>query len=395
MAKLSASILAVDDEDVNLELLKRVLPRQGYYVDTASDGAAAITMLQTLPFDLILLDIMMPIVDGIQVLKFVKEQDLDTEVIILTAVQDVKTAVECMDLGAFYYITKPYHVSDLLGLIERALERKRLVTHNKALKSELARRVLSANIKSQNKTFLEVLDMATRAAPTDSAVLIQGAIGTGKEMVADFLYNNSLRKEQPFLALNCSSMPEELLESELFGQEKGDSTVETGVKQGLLEIANGGTLFLDEIGEMPLAVQPKLLRFLETREYLRTDGKKKLKSDVRLISATNRDLRQEVLEKRFREDLLLHISVVTLDLPLLRNRRDDIPLLVEHFLTEHAGTKEPKHLDEAAIGVLMKYDWPGNIRELENIIERAVVLSRGTIIHAADLAVPLAMSPSS
>ena len=395
MAKLSASILAVDDEDVNLELLRRVLPRQGYYVDTASDGAAAITMLQTLPFDLILLDIMMPNVDGIEVLKFVKEQELDTEVIMLTAVHDVKIAVECMGLGAFYYIPKPYHVSDLLGLIERALERKRLVTHNKALKSELARRVLSANIKSQNKTFLEVLDMAARAAPTDSSVLIQGAIGTGKEMVADFLYNNSLRKEQPFLALNCSSMPEELLESELFGQEKGDSTVETGVKQGLLEIANGGTLFLDEIGEMPLAVQPKVLRFLETREYLRADGKKILKSDVRLISATNRDLRQEVLEKRFREDLLLHINVVTLDLPLLRNRRDDIPLLVEHFLKEHAGNKEPKHLDEAAIGVLMKYDWPGNIRELENIIERAAVLSRETTIHPADLAVPLAMGSSS
>jgi len=219
MSKLSASILAVDDEDVNLELLKRVLPRQGYYVDTASDGAAAITMLQTLPFDLILLDIMMPIVDGIQVLKFVKEQDLDTEVIMLTAVYDVKIAVECMDRGAFYYITKPYHVADLLGLIERALERKRLVTHNKALKSELARRAMSASIKSQNRRFLEVLDLATRAAPTDSAVLIQGAIGTGKEMVADFVYNNSLRKEHPFLALNCSSTPEVLLESELFGQE--------------------------------------------------------------------------------------------------------------------------------------------------------------------------------
>jgi len=313
----------------------------------------------------------------------------------LTAVHDVKIAVECMDLGAFYYIPKPYHVSDLLGLIERALERKRLVTHNKALKSELGRRVLSASIKSHNKRFLEVLDMATRAAPTDSAVLIQGAIGTGKEMIADFLYNNSLRKEQPFLALNCSSTPEELLESELFGQEKGDSKTEASVKQGLVEIANGGTLFLDEIGELPLAVQPKLLRFLETREYLREGGKKILKSDVRLISATNRDLRQEVFAKRFREDLLLHINIVTLDLPLLRDRKDDIPLLVEHFLKVHAGTKEPKHLDEKAIEVLMKYDWPGNIRELENIIERAAVLSRETTVRAADLAASLVGGTSS
>ena len=214
-------------------------------------------------------------------------------------------------------------------------------------------------------------------------------------MIADFLYNNSLRKEQPFLALNCSSTPEELLESELFGQEKGDSKTEASVKQGLVEIANGGTLFLDEIGELPLAVQPKLLRFLETREYLREGGKKILKSDVRLISATNRDLRQEVFAKRFREDLLLHINIVTLDLPLLRDRKDDIPLLVEHFLKVHAGTKEPKHLDEKAIEVLMKYDWPGNIRELENIIERAAVLSRETTVRAADLAASLVGGTSS
>ena len=391
MSKLSASILAVDDEDVNLELLKRVLSRQGYYVDTASDGAAAITMLQTLPFDLVLLDIMMPNIDGIEVLKYIKGQDLDTEVIMLTAVHDVKIAVECMDLGAFYYIPKPYHVSDLLGLIERALERKRLVTHNKALKSELARRVLSVNIKSQNKGFLEVLDMATRAAPTDSAVLIQGEIGTGKEMMADFLYNNSLRKEHPFLSLNCSWISELQLERELFGQEIDGPTIGTGAKQGLIEIANGGTLFLDAIDELPPALQSKLLRFLQTREYLRVDGKKLLKSDVRIISATNKDLRQGVAEEWFREDLLLHINTIALELPLLRDRKDDIPLLVEHFLKVHAGNKEPKRLDDKTIEILMKYDWPGNIRELENIIERAAVLSKEMIIHAADLAVPLAM----
>lgn len=390
MAKIPASILAVDDEDVNLELLKRILPKQGYYVDTANNGAEAISMLQTLPFDLVLLDIMMPTVDGIQVLKYMKEQDLDAEAIMLTAVHDVKIAVECMNLGAFYYITKPYHVSDLLGLVERALERKRLVTHNIALKSELSRRVLSLDLKSKNRRFLEVLDLAGRAAPTDSAVLIQGAIGTGKAMVADFLYSNSLRKEHPFLALNCSSTPAEMLETELFGQEKSDPAVEAGAKQGLLEIANGGTLFLDEISEIPLSVQPKLLRFLETREYLRTDGKKILKSDVRLISATRKDLRQEVEAKRFRQDLLLHINIVTLELPLLRDRKDDIPMLVEHFLKVHARNEEPKQLERQALEMLMNYDWPGNIRELENVIERAAVLSRGTTISAGDLAMPLA-----
>jgi DNA-binding NtrC family response regulator len=389
MAKLSASILAVDDEEVNLELLKRVLPRQGYYVDTAKNGAEAISMLQTLPFDLVLLDIMMPDVDGIQVLKYMKEQDLDSEAIMLTAVHDVKIAVECMTLGAFYYITKPYHVTDLFGLVERALERKRLVIHNKALKSELARRVLSSNLKSQDKRFLEVLEVAERAAPTDSAVLLWGAIGTGKAMVADYLHVNSPRKDQPFLALDCSSTPAERFETELFGQEKGNATEESGVKQGLLEVANGGTLFLEEISELPPAVQAKLLRFLETREYLRVDGKKILKSDVRLISATTKELRQEVEAKRFRADLLLHINIVTLELPNLRERKDDIPLLVEHFLRVHAGNKEPKRIDARAMEVLMNYEWPGNIRELENIIERAAVLSREPTIHSSDLAASL------
>lgn len=395
MAKLSASILAVDDEDVNLELLRRVLLKQGYYIDTANNGAEAITMLQTLPYDLVLLDIMMPNIDGIEVLKFIKAQELDEEVIMLTAVHDVKTAVECMDRGAFYYITKPYHVSDLVGLIERALERKRLVTHNKALKSELARRVLSADIKSQNKKFLEILEVAGRAGPTDSAVLIRGAIGSGKEMMADFLHNHSLRKEQPYLTLNCSWTSELQLERELFGQENDGSITGTGVKQGLLEIANGGTLFLDAIDELPLALQPKLLRFLETREYLRVDGKKHLKSDIRLLSATNKDLRRGVAEEWFREDLLLQINVVTLELPLLRDRKDDIPLLVEHFLKVHAGKKEPKHLDNKALQILMNYDWPGNIRELENIIERAAVLSRETTIHVNDLSVSLVAGATS
>jgi two-component system NtrC family response regulator len=286
-------------------------------------------------------------------------------------------------------------VSDLLGLVDRALERKRLVTHNKALKSELTRRVLSPNIKSKNKRFLKVLELAGRAAQTDSAVLIQGAIGTGKAMVADYLYSNSLRTEHPFLALNCSSTPADLLEMELFGQERSDLTDDARSKQGLAEIANGGTLFLDEISEMPLALQAKLLRFLETREYLRAGGKKVLKSDVRLISATNRDLQQEVAAKRFREDLLLHINVVTLELPLLRDRKDDIPILVEQFLKVHAGNKEPKRLEAKAADVLMKYDWPGNIRELENVIERAAVLSGGDTIIASDLAMPLNPGASS
>jgi DNA-binding NtrC family response regulator len=393
MSTFPISILAVDDEEVNLELLKRVLRHEGYYVDTAPDGLAAINMLRTLPFDVVLLDIMMPQVDGIEVLKYIKAQYLDAEVIMLTGVQDVKIAVECMKLGAFYYITKPYLASDLLALIDRALERKRLVRHNTALKTELARRALSENIVGQDRALLEMLDLASRAAPTDSTVLIQGASGTGKELVASFLHNNSLRKEQPFLALNCSSIPETLLESELFGHEKGAFTDATASKQGLVEIANGGTLFLDEIGEMPLTVQPKVLRFLQTGEFRRVGGNKNLKSDVRIISASNRDLRQEAAAKRFREDLLFRINVITLELPSLRERKDDIPLLVEHFLKSRAGNKKPKRLDEKALEMLMQYDWPGNIRELENVIERAAVLSLDEMIYVDDLALPLRFRP--
>jgi DNA-binding NtrC family response regulator len=382
-------ILVVDDEESVRLSLKFKLKSAGFDVDVAADGDEALEKLKAKPADAVLLDIKMPRMSGIEALTIIRQKYPQIEVIVVTVVHDVKTGVECMDRGAFYYLTKPYQDVELIGLIDRALERKRLVTHNQALKLELGRRVLSENIKGQNKRFLEVLDLAARAAPTDSAVLIHGAVGTGKEMVADFIYNNSLRKEHPFLSLNCSSTPEPLLESELFGQERGDPMIGTDVQQGLLDLANGGTLFLDEIGEMPLPVQLKLLRFLETHEYVRAEGDKVPKCDVRLISATNRDLRKEVVAKRFLEDLLLHIDVVTLELPALRDRKDDIPLLAEHFLRLHAGNKEPKHLDEKAIELLMKYDWPGNIRELENVIERAAVLSRAPVIRADDLARPL------
>jgi DNA-binding NtrC family response regulator len=389
MAKISISILTVDDDESFLDTLKRQLELDGYFVNTASDGIAAISILQTVPFDLILLDVKMPKVDGIEVLRFVKDQCPDTEVIMLTGVDEIKIAVECMRLGAYYYITKPYSSSELLPLIERALERKRLLVQNKAYRAELARSALSSHIVSQNRTFLQMLDLASRAAATDSTVLIEGASGTGKELVANFLHTNSLRKDQPFMALNCSSIPETLIESELFGHEKGAFTDAKATKQGLVEVANGGTLFLDEVGEIPLTVQPKLLRFLESGEFRRVGGNKNLKSDVRLLSATSKDLRKEVAAGRCREDLLYRLNVITLELPSLGERKDDIPLLVEHFLKSHAGAKEPKKIDEKALEILMKYDWPGNVRELENVIERATVLSEDNLIQADHLALPL------
>ena len=388
MKTIPISVLAADDDPSFLEILKRLLGPEGYYLETVSDGLAAINILQAVPFDLILLDIEMPKITGVDVLKFVKDQDLDSEVIMLTGVQELKMAVECMKAGAFHYVTKPYSTDELLALVERALERKRLLVQNKALKTELARRALPAHIVSQNKTLLEMLDVASRAASTDSTVLIEGATGTGKELVANFLHANSLRKDQPFLALNCSSIPETLIETELFGHEKGAFTDAKSAKQGLVEMATGGTLFLDEIAEMPLSTQPKLLRFLQTGEFRRVGGNKNMKSDARIISATNKDLLREASAGRFREDLLYRLNVITLHLPSLRERKEDIPLLVEHFLKSRAGIKEPKRIDEKAIGVLMKYEWPGNVRELENVIERSVILCQDDAISLDDLALP-------
>jgi two-component system, NtrC family, response regulator AtoC len=389
MTRISTSILAVDDEESILHPLSSVLEAEGYYVNTAADGRIAINMLQTLPYDVVLLDIMMPNIGGIEVLEYIKEQQLDSEVIMLTAVQEVKTAVECMKLGAYYYLTKPYLGSDVLGLVGRAVERKRLLFNNKALKTQLQGRALSSSIITQNKSFLELLDLASRAAPSDSTILIEGSSGTGKELVANFIHNNSERKEQPMLALNCSSIPEALLESELFGHERGAFTDATSSKQGLVEMASGGTLFLDEVAELPLTMQPKLLRFLQTGEFRRVGGNKNMRADVRVISATNADLRNETSSKRFREDLLFRLNVITLRLPPLRERKDDIPLLIDHFLKVRAGTKQPQRLDENALEILMKYDWPGNVRELENVLERACVLSQGDVICLDDLALPL------
>jgi DNA-binding NtrC family response regulator len=294
-----------------------------------------------------------------------------------------------MQLGAYDYISKPHSADELLAVIDRALERKQLIIQNKALKSELARHGFSSDIVGQSRQFLDVLSLASRAAPTDTTVLIQGASGTGKELVANFLHINSGRKDRPLMALNCASIPETLIESELFGHEKGAFTDATATKQGLVEIANGGTLFLDEVAEISMMMQPKLLRFLQTGEYRRVGGNKTLKSDVRIISATNKDLRQEVAAGRFREDLLYRLNVITLQLPSLRERKEDIPALVQHFLKSRARTKEPKRIDDKAMELLKKYDWPGNVRELENVIERAAVLSRGDYIHIEDLALPI------
>jgi two-component system, NtrC family, response regulator AtoC len=387
------SILAVDDEEPFLQVIQITLSQKGYPVETAKDGVLAINILQQRNFDLVILDVRLPRVDGIEVLKFIRDHSYDTQVIMLTGVHDVKIAVECMQLGAYSYLTKPYTSEELLANIDRALERKLLSLENKVLKSELARHTYASNIIGEGKSMLELLNIAAKVAPTDSPVLIQGASGTGKELIANFLHKNSVRKDQQFVALNCASIPESLLESELFGHEKGAFTDAHAMKQGLVEIANGGSLFLDEIGEISLMIQPKLLRFFQTGEYRRVGGNKTLRSDVRVISATNKNLHDEVTTGNFREDLMYRINVITLNVPSLKERREDIPLLVDYFLKNRLRPRELKMIEPKALELLIKYDWPGNVRELENVIERASILCKDNLICVEDIATPISMRP--
>jgi len=383
------SILAVDDEESFLQAIQDLLTQEGYKVEVAKDGVLAINALQQRIFDLVLLDIRLPRVDGVEVLKFIHDHSFDTQVIMLTGVHEVKIAVECMKLGAYSYIEKPYAVDELLAVIEHAMERKRLSIENKVLKSELARHTYAGNIIGESKSMLELLNISAKVAPTDSPVLIQGASGTGKELIANFLHKNSSRKDQQFVALNCSSIPENLIESELFGHEKGAFTDAHAMKQGIVEIANGGTLFLDEIGEISLMIQPKLLRFLQTGEFRRVGGNKNFKSDVRVISATNKNLHNQIGIGNFREDLLYRINVITLSVPSLQERPEDIPLLVDYFLKNRVRPHELKMIEPKALELLMKYDWPGNVRELENVIERASILCKENLIRVEDIALPI------
>ena len=383
-----ASVLIVDDERGFREMLSTILASQGYSTATAANGVEAINAIQNSFFDLVLLDVKMPNVDGIEVLHYIKENSGDTHVIMLTGVDDVRIAVECMKLGAFHYLTKPYSADELIALIARALERRQLLIENKIMKTELARLATSSSLIGQSPAFMSALELANKVAPTDSTVLIEGASGTGKELFANFLFKNSPRSENPFVALNCASIPDTLIESELFGHEKGAFTDAHAMRQGLVELANGGTLFLDEIGEISPVFQPKLLRFIQTGEFRRVGGNKIMKSDVRLISATNRHLIDDVKEGRFREDLLYRINVITLTIPPLRERREDIPLLANEIVAHKLKTRTAKKLHPDIAQALLEYHWPGNVRELENILERAAILSGDEFIRLKDLALP-------
>jgi DNA-binding NtrC family response regulator len=380
------NILVVDDERSLVHLLQTELESSDRYdVDIALDGAEAINKLQSILYDVVLLDVRMPRVGGMEVLKFLQEHCPSTQVIMLTNYADIKTAIQSIKLGAYDFIGKPYDYDELLATIERALERRKLFIDNELMRNELYAKRKEYKIIGTSIALCDVIDRAEKVADTDSIVLIQGASGTGKELIAHLIHRSSQRADRPFVIMNCASIPDTLLESELFGYERGAFTNAFQTKQGLVEVAHGGTLFLDEVGDISPTVQPKLLRFLETGEFRRVGGTNALKVNVRIISATNKDLPHEAKEGRFREDLLYRLNVVGLYLPSLKERREDIPLLVEHFLSVGSRTRARKIVSPEAMEVLMQHDWPGNIRELEHVIEGAIILSNEEVIYPEDL----------
>ncbi|HEY3159368.1 MAG TPA: sigma-54 dependent transcriptional regulator [Vicinamibacterales bacterium] len=371
-------ILVVDDEPSMREMLRIVLRRDGYDVVIAENGRDAIEQLRTTNIDLLLSDIKMPDVTGVEVLRAAKDINRDIVAFMMTAFASTSTAVEAMRLGAVDYFTKPFSMDELRLKIRQHLETHRLKQENVLLKKELNTRYEFSNIIGRSEPMLDVFRMVETIAKTNSTILITGESGTGKDLVARAIHYNSLRRERPFVALNCGGVPETLLESELFGHMRGAFTGADANKKGLMEVAEGGTVFLDEIGEMNTTMQVKLLRLLQDRRFRRLGGTEEVQADIRVIAATNQDLEKLVATGRFREDLFYRINVIPMHLPPLRERREDIPLLAEHFLSKYAQQmKKPvRSVAHDSLALLQAYAWPGNVRELENVIERAVALEK-------------------
>jgi two-component system response regulator HydG len=383
------SVLVVDDESGILDTLRILLRNEGFEVTTAQGGKAGLEQIRTGAHDLILSDVRMPQVTGLDILNAAREQDPMTPVILMTAQASLQSAIQAVNSGAFYYIQKPFSNDELVAILRRACEFRQVRVENKQLKQEIRRRDKTAVARpiGKSKRFLEVLKLAEHVAPTESTVLIQGESGTGKEVIARYIHNLSNRADGPFLSINCGALPENLLESELFGHVKGSFTGAVRDKQGLFAAARGGSFFLDEVGEMPPSLQVKLLRVLQEREAIPVGATEAIPVDVRIIAATNRDLEEEIRRGNFRSDLFYRLNVIALNLPALRERRDDLLLLLEAFLQTMAteAGSEPKALSSEALDAVMVYEWPGNVRELENALEHAVVLSRGNLIEAGAL----------
>ena len=382
------NILVVEDGQSQREMLQDFLAGEGHTVAGAEDGKSAIDHVLEGHHDLLLLDYKMPGMNGLDVLKKVKGINPQIDVIMMTAYGTIETAVEAMKSGALDYITKPIDLDELNILIDRISERRTLIRENQILREKLWKKGFTADqIVYKNRKMEDLINMVGRVASSRTTILLQGESGTGKELFARLIHKTSKRSEKPMIVVNCGALPETLLESELFGYEKGAFTGAATRRVGRFEEADGGTLFLDEIGELSPSVQVKLLRFLQEREFQRLGGNRTIQSDVRIISATNRDLENKVAEGTFREDLFYRLNVVVMNIPPLREKKEDISLLIKHFISRFSAenSKKIEGLSSEAMDILLKYDYPGNIRELENIIERAVVIARYSVISVNDL----------
>jgi two-component system NtrC family response regulator len=381
------TILIVDDERNYLVVLEALLSPEGYEIVTTDSGQEALRLFRGSDIDLVITDMKMPGMSGMELLEACKGINGDVPVIMMTAFGTIEMAVEAMKKNAYHYITKPFQNEQLKLTVKKALDNYRLIKENKLLSQALSERYKYGNIIGKSKPMLKVYDMIEKVAPSRASVLITGPSGTGKELIAKAIHYASLRKDRPFVSINCGALAETLLESELFGHERGAFTGAVAMKKGRFELADGGTLFLDEVGEMPAALQVKLLRVLQEMEFERVGGTKTIKVDVRVLSASNRNMREDVSAGHFREDLFYRLNVIHIEVAPLRERLDDIPILVRHFIAKYKEDtgKSRVELSPEVWKRLYRYSWPGNVRELENVMERAVILSEGETIMLEDL----------
>jgi DNA-binding NtrC family response regulator len=393
---MAKSILVVDDDQLVNEFIIETLTRSGYEMASASSGIEALEILDEREFDLVITDVRMPEMDGITLMTKIKENTPDTVVVVITAFGTVKNAVAAMKKGAYDYILKPCSPDEITIVVDRALEHRRLSVENRELKAQIKQKYSFDNIVGQNRRLLDIFELIQTSAQSKATILLTGESGTGKELVAKAIHYNSPRKDKPFIRVNCAALQDNLIESELFGHEKGAFTGAIRQNRGRFELADGGTLLLDEISEMPLQLQTKLLRVLQESEFERVGSGVPVKVDVRIIATSNRNLPDEVKNGKFREDLFYRLNVIAIEVPPLRARKDDVPLLVDHFIGKYneEDGRQVEGISEKALGILSSYPWPGNVRELENLVHRAVVTCKEPILTHKDFPNYLALGPN-